>query len=328
MKILILNHAEIAQLLPMKDCIDVMTAAFIALAHNQVHLPLRMIVRPTDAKGLLGLMPAYMSGERAMFGIKIIGVFGGNPALGKDSHQGAVLLISGESGEPLALMNASAITAIRTAAASGVATKLLAREDASELAIIGSGVQARSHLAAMACVRSIKRARVVSRSFDHARSFAADVQNLYPFQIEAVSSIENAVKDASIICTVTSSSEPILKREWVSAGAHINAVGSSIPSAREIDSATLAAASLFVDRRESTLNESGDYLFPMREGLIGPDHIRAEIGEVLIGTKSGRSSIEEITLFKSLGIAIEDLAAAEYTYRQAQASNSGTWVEF
>jgi ornithine cyclodeaminase len=328
MKILILNHAEIEQLLPMKNCIDVITEAFIALAHSQVHLPLRMIVRPTDAKGLLGLMPAYVSGERAMFGIKIIGVFGGNPAIGKDSHQGAVLLISGETGEPLALMNASAITAIRTAATSGVATKLLAREDASELAIIGSGIQARTHLAAMACVRSIKRARITSRSFDHAQQFVAETRGLYPFPVEAVKTVEAAVDHADLIVTVTSSSEPVLKREWVSAGAHINAIGSSVAQAREIESALMAAASLFVDRRESTLNESGDYLFAMREGAIGPDNIRAEIGEVLIGTKSGRSSIEEITLFKSLGLAIEDLAAAEYTYRQAQASNSGTWVEF
>jgi ornithine cyclodeaminase len=312
----------------MKDCIIVIADAFMALARGQVHLPLRSIIRPTEAKGLLGLMPAYVSGDRAMFGVKIIGVFNGNPAIGKDSHQGAVLLISGESGEPLALMNASAITAIRTAAASGVATKLLAREDASELAIIGSGIQARAHLAAMACVRSIKRVRVVSRSFDHAQRFAEEMKPLYSFPVEAVKSVEEAVSRADLIVTVTSSSDPVLKREWIASGAHINAVGSSLPQAREVDSALMAASSLFVDRRESTLNESGDYLFAMRDGLIGPDHIRAEIGEILIGTQAGRRSIEEITLFKSLGLAIEDLAAAEYTYRQAQASNSGTWVEF
>lgn len=328
MKILILNYAEVEKLLPMQNCIDVIADAFMALARNQVHLPLRMIVRPTEAKGLLGLMPVYMSGDRSAFGVKIIGVFNGNPAIGKDSHQGAVLLISGESGEPLALMNASAITAIRTAAASGVATKLLAREDANDLAIIGSGVQARSHLAAMTCVRSIKRVRVVSRSFEHAQRFAAEMSALYPLPVEAVKSVEEAVDHADLIVTVTSASDPILKRDWIASGAHINAVGASLPQAREVDSATMAAASLFVDRRESTLNESGDYLFAMRDGLIGPEHIRAELGEVLIGAQAGRRSIEEITLFKSLGIAIEDLAAAEYTYRQAQASNIGTWLEF
>ncbi len=328
MKILILNHAEIEKLLSMPDCIMVMTDAFMALARNQVHLPLRMIVRPDNAKGLLGLMPAYMSGDHTAYGVKVIAVFGGNPAIGKDAHQGAVVLLSGETGEPLALMNASAITLIRTAATSALATKLLAREDADDLAIIGSGRQARSHLAAMACVRKIKRVRVASRSIEHARSFVAEMKNLYPFQIEAVDSIENAVSNASIICTVTSSTESFLKRDWISNGAHINAVGSSTPTACEIDPALMAASSLFVDRRESTLNESGDYLFAARAGSIGPEHIRAEIGEVLIGAKGGRRSIEEITLFKSLGLALEDLAAAEYTYRQAQTADIGTWVEF
>ncbi|HZY43314.1 MAG TPA: ornithine cyclodeaminase family protein, partial [Anaerolineae bacterium] len=261
MKILILNQSEVEQLLPMRNCIEVMVEALTALAQGRVHLPLRMVVRPTDAKGLLGLMPAYMSGARAAFGIKIIGVFNGNPAIGKDSHQGAVLLISGETGEPLALMNASAITAIRTGAVSGVATRLLAREAAGDLAIIGSGVQARSHLAAMACVRSIKRVRIVSRSFDHAQRFVSEMRLLYSFPVEAVKSVREAVDHADLIVTVTSSSEPILKREWISSGAHLNVVGASLPHAREVDSATMAASSLFVDRRESTLNESGDYLF-------------------------------------------------------------------
>ncbi len=328
MKILILNQAEVELLLPMKDCIEVMQGALSALARDQMYLPLRMIVRPPDAKGLLGLMPAYMSGDRSAFGIKIIGVFNGNPAIGKDSHQGAVLLISGESGEPLALMNASAITAIRTAAVSGAATRLLAREAAGDLAIIGSGIQARSHLAAMACVRSIKRVRIASRSFEHAQRFVSEMRLLYPFPIEAVKSNEEAVDHADLIVTVTSSSDPILKRDWISAGTHINAVGSSLPQAREVDSATMAASSLFVDRRESTLNESGDYLFALRDGAIRPDHIRAEIGEVLIGSKPGRRSNDEITLFKSLGLAIEDLAAAEFTYRQAQRSGTGAWVDF
>lgn len=328
MKMLILNQAEVEQLLPMPACIEVMQDALSALARDQIYLPLRQIVRPPEAKGLLALMPAYLSGDRSAFGVKIIGVFNGNPAIGKDSHQGAVLLISGETGEPLALMNASAITAIRTAAVSGVATRSLAREAAGNLAIIGSGIQARSHLAAMTCVRSIKQVRVASRSFDHAQRFVSEMRSLYPFPIEAVKSVEAAVHLADLIVTVTSSNEPILTREWISPGAHLNVVGASLPHAREVDSATMAASSLFVDRRESTVNESGDYLFAVRDGAIGPDHIRAEIGEVLTGSKPGRSSIDEITLFKSLGIAIEDLAAAEYTYRQAQRSGIGTWVDF
>jgi len=328
MKLLVLKQTEIEQLLPMADCIDVMTNTLLALAKGRVHLPLRMVVRPPEAAGVMALMPAHVAGENVALGVKVICVFNGNPAKGKDSHQGAVLLFNAETGEPLAMMNASAITAIRTAAISGVATRLLANAEAGDLAIIGSGVQARSHLAAMTCVRSIRRARVVSRNFEHAQSFAAEMQPHYAFSIEPVATIEAAVRDADLIVTATSSSDPVVRREWIAAGAHLNVVGASQPHAREIDTATMAAASLFVDRRESTLNESGDYLFAVREGAIGPDHIRAEIGEVLIGAQTGRSWPDEITLFKSLGLAVEDVASAAYVYRQAQVMQTGTWVEF
>lgn len=328
MSILVLTHDEVEQLLPMDECIEVMRAALSALAMGQVHQPLRMVVRPPDAAGLMGLMPAYMSGAHAAYGLKAISVFPGNTAKGKDAHQGAVLLFSAETGEPLALMNASAITAIRTAAVSAVATNVLAREDATDLAIIGTGVQARAHLAAMAAVRPIKRVLVASRDFGRARVFADEMGFHVLTPIDPVDSVELAVVGAEIIVTATNAAEPILKREWIAPGTHINAVGSSIPTTREIDTATMAAASLFVDRRESTLNESGDYLFAAREGAIGPEHIKAEIGEVLIGAKPGRTSTDEITLFKSLGLAVEDVASAEYLYRKAQQFNVGTWVEF
>jgi ornithine cyclodeaminase len=328
MKILVLSHDEVVELLPMKECIDVMRDAMIALAAGKVHQPLRTIIRPPDAAGLMGLMPSYISGDRAAFGLKAICMFPGNPARGKDAHQGAVLLFSADTGELLAMMNASAITAIRTAAVSAVATDLLARADACDLAIIGSGVQARSHLAAMARVRAIKRCRIASRQIEHARSFAEEMSGAFSFPIEPVGSVEQALDGADLIVTVTSAVEPIVGREWISPGAHLNVVGSSTPRAREVDSATMAAASLFVDRRESTINEAGDYLFAAREGAIGPDHIRAEIGEVLTGDKPGRTSPDEITLFKSLGLAVEDLAAAEYLYRRARKLNAGTWVEF
>ena len=255
-------------------------------------------------------------------------MFPGNPAKGLDSHQGAVLLFSAETGELLAMMNASAITAIRTAAVSGVATDLLARPDASKLAMIGSGVQARSHLVAMSEVRSLTRCRIVSRRIEHAQKFADEMKGNFSFALEPVETVAEALEGADLIVTATTAVEPIVRREWISAGAHLNLVGSSTPNAREVDSETMAAASLFVDRRESTLNEAGDYLLAARDGVIGPDHIRAEIGEVLHGDKPGRTSPEEITLFKSLGLAIEDLFAAEYLYRKAKEQNVGTWVEF
>jgi ornithine cyclodeaminase len=328
MKILILNHAEIERLLPMSECVDVMAGALAALARGEAHQPLRTIVRPPGALGLMGLMPAYTAGERAAYGLKAVCVFPGNTAIGKDAHQGSVMLFSAETGELLALMNASAITAIRMAAVSGMATRLLAREGAGDLAVVGAGVQARAHLAALACARPIRRARVASRSPERARAFAAEQAAGYSFPIEPVDTVEQAVRGADLIVTATTATEPVVRREWIARGAHINAVGSSIPTTREIDTATIADASMFVDRRESTLNESGDYLFAAREGAIGPDHIRAEIGEVAIGARPGRTAPDEITLFKSLGLAIEDLAAAHYVYQRARDSGAGTWVDF
>ena len=328
MKILILNHDEVVKLLPMNDCIAVMRDALTKLARGEVHQPLRTIVRPSGAAGVMGLMPSYIAGDHAAYGLKTVCVFPGNPAIGKDAHQGAVMLFSAETGELLGLMNASAITAIRTAAVSGVATDLLAREDASELAIIGAGVQARTHLLAMAEVRAIKRCRVVSRTLEHATQFVYEMKTRVPFPIEVAASVSEAVRGADLIATVTNAKEPVVLREWLSTGVHLNVVGSSTAHAREVDTATLAASALFVDRRESTLNEAGDYLFAAREGAVGPDHIRAELGEVLTGEKPGRTSRDEITLFKSLGLAIEDLASARYLYRKAKELNAGTWVEF
>src|SRR5258708_1751965 len=248
--------------------------------------------------------------------------------LGKEAQQGGAMLYAGTPGEPLAMMNASAITAIRTAAVSAVATRILAREDACDLTIIGAGGQGRSHLAAMSCVRSLKRARIVSRNFEHAQQFVRDLQERYAFPLSAVESVEDAVRDAELIVTATTSYEPVLRREWISRGAHINAIGTYSRNAREIDSATMAAATLIVDARESALNEAGDYLIAESEGAIGPDSIRAELGEILIGSAPGRASREEITLFKSLGLAIEDLATASYLYQKAGRENAGTWVEF
>src|SRR5215212_9485767 len=328
MKILVLDNQQIKELLPMKECIELMADALAALARGEVFQPLRTIVRPPEARGLLGLMPAYRGGEQGAFGLKAISVFPENPALGKDAHQGAVMLFSQETGELLALMNASEITAIRTAAVSAVATRLLAREDAQQLGIIGAGVQARTHLTALAAVRPIKHARVACRNVEHAEQLAREMQTQFSFPIEPVRTNEEAVRGADLIVTATSSLEPVINRHWISPGAHVNAIGTHSPTSREVDSATMAAARIFVDRRESALNESGDYLLAAKEGVIGPDNIIGEIGELLIGKKSGRTSTTEITLFKSLGLAIEDVACAEYLYRKAQSQNAGCWVDF
>ena len=310
----------------MTECIELMADALAALARGEVFQPLRTIIRPPEARGLLGLMPAYRAGEQGAFGMKAICVFPENPAKGKDAHQGAVMLFSRETGELLALMNASEITAIRTAAVSAVATRLLAREDAGRLAIVGAGVQARTHLAALALVRSIKDARVVARNFDHAVELTREMQPKFSFPIKAVRTNEEAVRDADLIVTATSSLEPVIDKDWISAGAHINAIGTHSPNSREVDSGTMGAARIFVDRRESALNESGDYLLAAKEGVVTPESIIGEIGELLVGSKSGRTSLTDITLFKSLGLAIEDVACANYLHQKALSLDVGTWV--
>lgn len=328
MDIVVLSHKQVTELLPMPECIDVMAEALAAVAKKEAYQPLRTVIRPDGAKGVMATMPSYMYGERAAYGLKEVCVFPNNPNIGKDAHQGSVLLHSAETGELLAMMNASAITAIRTGAVSGVATRLLAREDAGDLAIIGAGVQGRSHLAAMAEVRPIRRVRVADKLPGAAPQFAEEMSAKYAFPIEAVDNNEDAVRGADIIVTVTSTSEPVLKRDWIVDGAHLNVVGACFPNRREVDTATMVASRLFVDRRESTLSEAGDYLIAAEEGAIGPEHIQAEIGEILIGDAKGRASDTEITLFKALGLAIEDLAAAEYIYQKAREQKIGNWVEF
>jgi ornithine cyclodeaminase len=328
MKILVLDNRQIRELLPMTECIELMADALSALARGEVFQPLRTIVRPPDARGLLGLMPAYRAGEQGAFGLKAICVFPGNPAIGKDAHQGAVMLFSRETGELLALMNASEITAIRTAAVSAVATRMLAREDAEQLGIVGAGVQARTHLAALSAVRPIKRAKVACRNIEHAEGLAREMRPQFSFSIEPVRTNEEAVRGADVIVTATSSLEPVINKEWISPGAHVNAIGTHSPNSREIDGATMAAAKIFVDRRESALNESGDYLLAAKEGLVNAESIIGEIGELLVGTKTGRTSATDITLFKSLGLAIEDVVSADYVYRKALSQDAGMWVDF
>jgi ornithine cyclodeaminase len=328
MSVTVLNQQGVEQLLPVNECIEVMEQAFVALARAEIEQPLRTIFRPANVKGVMAMMPTFRGGSAPLFGLKAICVFPGNAALGKDAHQGAVILFDGTTGELRAIVNASAITAIRTAAVSGLATRVLARKDASTLAIIGAGVQARTHLEAIASVRKLERVRVAARRKESAESFCREMQLRVSCDLEAVDSNEAAVRDAQIIVTVTTSREPVIRREWVAAGAHINAIGTFSPKARELDTATMVGASVFVDRRESAFNEAGDYLIAAAEGAIGPESIRAELGEVLIEKHPGRTSEDEITIFKSLGLAMEDLAAAEYCYRKAEEMNSGVSVSW
>ena len=325
MQTLILNQREVPQLLPMPECIQVMKDTLTALANGQAVLPLRPVL-PLPDGNLLVMMPSYLGSIRAA-GTKVISVFPGNHGTQYDAHQGVVLVFDGEHGVLRAIVDATSITAIRTPAVSGLATRLLARPDAAELAILGSGTQARGHLEAMLAVRPIRRVRVWSRNPDHAEAFARSQSERFCIPVRAAAGAEQAVRGADIVCTATSSSEPVLKGEWLEPGMHINAAGSSVPGARELDTTAVLRSRMYVDRRESAVNEAGDFLTPKREGAVDDSHILGEIGQVLTGAVAGRGSDEEITLFKSLGLAIEDLAAADYAYRKALELGIGVQVE-
>lgn len=303
-----------------------MADALRTLALGGALLPLRQVVRLPNGRDAFALMPAALN-EPPALGAKVITVFPGNDATPYDSHQGAVLLFDTEHGRLIAILDASTITALRTAAVTAVATRLLARPDARTLALLGAGVQAETHLESISLVRPIDEVRVWSRSGDRAQRFAKKLAAAGA-RIVVCPTAREAVDGADIVCTLTSSREPILFGDWLAPGTHVNAVGASLATSRELDSAAVVKARLYVDRRESTLNEGGDFLVPKREGLISDDHIVGEIGELLVDPPrtQGRRSAEEITLFKSLGLAIEDLAAARRIYDRAVATDAGSWL--
>jgi ornithine cyclodeaminase/alanine dehydrogenase-like protein (mu-crystallin family) len=320
--VIVLNEHEVRELLDMESCIEAMTEVLASLARGELYNPLRPVVRPPDASTLLGLMPAYRGGTAPAYALKEIVIVPANPSRGLDTHMGGVLLHDGETGELVAIMNAAPITEIRTAAVSAVATRALARPDAQRVAILGAGAQARGHVHAMRAVLDDPEIRIWARRLEAAEELAGELG------ATVAPSVDAALFGAEVVCTTTSSAEPIVEKRWLARGAHVNAVGSSVPSARELDSATVAGASFFTDRRESCLNEAGDYLLAAAEGAIGPDHIKAELGEVLTGAHPGREHEDELTVFKSLGIAVEDLASAELVVLRARARGVGVEVPF
>jgi len=326
MKVLILNHSEVRRLLPMGECIEVMAKALKAAAEGKFGTPLRTVVWLPDKNGALGLMPSFSTDLKIM-GLKVISIFPGNAGTEYDSHQGAVMLFETEHGRPLTMIDAGTITAIRTPAVSALATRLLARKDAGDLAILGSGIQAYGHLEAMLQVRPIRRVRVWSLPLEDARKFAETTTLRFGVPVQAMESSREAVEGADIICTLTPSREPVLFGSSLRAGVHINAVGACIPAARELDTSAVVKSRLYVDSLESTMNEAGDFLIPKKEGAIGDGHILGEIGEILTGRIKGRQSDDQITLFKSLGLALEDIASAFYIYNQAVEKKIGTMVE-
>ncbi|MFF1508061.1 ornithine cyclodeaminase family protein [Streptomyces sp. NPDC058326] len=325
---LTVDAVTVRDLYPMARAVEDMRRAFTAFSSGRVRQPQRTLT-PGDAEGeVLATMPAHVplgagSGPGA-FGIKVIAVQPGNIARGLDPHVGVVLLLDPETCEPMAMLDATVITEIRTAAASAVATDVLARPDAEVIAVLGTGAQARSHIEAVSLVRRPREIRVWGRTAAHARTLAAEYAGRLP--VRAVPSVTEAVAGADVVSTVTSSAEPVLDASQVRPGTHINAVGAVFAGRRELASDLVERARVLTDSRQSALSEAGDLLFPMREGRFGEEHVRGEIGDVLIGRCPGRTTEDDITVFESLGLAVQDVVAAWSVYERATAEGRGTRV--
>lgn len=324
---IVLTQGHVKTLLPMAEAIKVISHAMIGVSKRDVELPLRSII-PVGAGNMMGMMPGAI-GDPACFGIKLVSLFSGNPARGLSSHRGAIVLFESETGGAVAMMDASLLTAIRTAAASAVATRALARADATSLTIVGYGEQGEHHLDAMMAVRDITRLTVTGRNADKAAEFAKRAAQTYPqLQTSHTTDIEAAVKTADIVCTVTSSPLPIVKGDWIATGAHVNIVGSSIPSMREVDDNMVLRSAIWVDYLPSTLAQAGEIVDMIAAGTFAASALKGEIGALLEGETAGRSSDSEITAYRSLGVAAQDLAAAHYVTQQAGKRGIGQKVAF
>jgi ornithine cyclodeaminase len=309
-----IDREEVARRLTYELCIPIVRDAMIAFSKGETKQLLRSIIPLSDGR-LFGVMPGAM-GANAPFGAKLISVFQENFAKGIQSHQGLVILFDPDSGAPVCVLHAGEITAIRTAAASAVATDALARKDARRLSILGYGEQAGTHVRAIGKVRKLESIVIWGRSSERARAFAKRMHAELDAQVDAAGSVQEAVAQADIICTVTAAVEPILKGEWVRAGTHVNVVGSGFAGPAEVDNDLVVRSRFIVDSREGVLEQGAEFLRAKKAGLIGDEHIVAEIGQVLSGEIEGRRSAEEITVYKSLGHVVQDLASAWALYSQ------------
>lgn len=326
MQLRIVSAEQIREILTYRACIDILRAAMIEVSRRNVDMPLRHAIRIPNRGGMLGMMYGSL-GAPENFGIKLVSLFPGNTAAGLSSHLGLVVLYEAEQGRPVAIMDGGIITAIRTAAASGVATDLLARADARVMAILGNGEEAETHLRAIAEVRPLTEVRVWGRDRERAEAFVADHEAAVEAEVKVASSVDDAARGAEIVCTVTAAREPILFGRQLEPGMHLNVVGSSIPTTAEVDTEVVTRSRYFVDYRESTLAQAGELFRAIDTGAVDASHIVAEIGEVLSGEVEGRRADDEITLYKSLGVIAQDLAAAGYVWRTAETRGVGDVVE-
>jgi alanine dehydrogenase len=323
---LVLSEKQVQSLIDIEELISTLEKAHVQYSTGKAVMPVRLVVPLPEIQGRITSMPGFLNVDRAL-GMKVVTYFPDNPKGGLPGILATIMLFSAETGKLIATMDGSYITAIRTACASAMATKALANPQTPVLGILGAGVQARAHIEALTRVRSIERIRIYSPSGMGAPGIKNDMEPTVKIPIEVARSAEEAVRDADLVATVTTAKQPIVNRQWLKSGAHINAVGSHRPDLREIDGATLARSKIVVDSREAVMAECGDILLAIKENNISSDSIHAEIGEVLAGVKSGRTSAGEITLYKSVGIAIQDVAAANLVYRKALELKIGTNVE-
>ncbi len=330
MQLRVLSAEDVRRALPMAMAIDGMKTAFRQFSAGQATMPLRSRIDVPAVGGVSLFMPAYLSGDASggTLAVKVVSVFGKNAERGMPTVHGLVLLLEADTGRPLAMLEGATLTAIRTGAASGAATDLLARKDARTLTIFGSGVQARTQLAAVCAVRNIERVWVHSLRRERAAKFVEEMRNCerVPSDLQVADNPQQAVANSDIICTATTSATPVFDGNWLRPGTHINAVGSYTPQMQEVDATTIRKALVAVDSRESVLAEAGDLIIPIQQGCITADHLHAELGEIVAGPKPGRTSPEQITYFKSCGLAVQDAVAAELAYTEAERLGLGTMV--
>lgn len=316
----IIDREEVARRLTYELCIPIVREAMIALSTGETRQLLRSIIPLAEGR-MFGIMPGAL-GEQAPFGAKLVSVFPENFSQGRQSHQGLVVLFDPESGAPVCVVHAGEVTAIRTAAASAVATDVLSRPEAKSLALLGYGEQARTHARAISNVRALESITVWGRSAERGQAFAREMSAELGVAVEATPDAQTAVADADIICTVSAAKEPVLRGEWVAPGTHVNLVGSSYAGPVEVDNDLVARARFIADSREGVLAQGAEFLAAKAAGLIDDSHIVAEIGEVFAGQVEGRQSNEQVTIYKSLGHVVQDLASAWALYKQVEASDA------
>ena len=325
MKLRILSCEDVRRALPMRQAIEAMKGAFAQLSTGQADVPLRVALNVPRHHGVTLFMPAYLADDDQM-AIKIVSVFDDNPAQGLPLIHALVVVVDATTGRPAAVMDGTYLTALRTGAASGAATDLLAREETHVVAVFGAGAQGRTQLEAVCAVRPIQEAWIHDVAPERAAAYAAEMSQRLSLPVRVAETPAEAVRQADVICTATTSTRPVFADADVRAGTHVNAIGAYTPQMQEIPAETVLRAKVVIDHRKASLAEAGDLLSPLRQGLMTEDHIYAELGEIAAGLKPGRTSPEEITLFKSVGVAVQDVAAASRVLEAARRLDLGTEV--